>query len=372
MTTILVKDALRASVEAASGGKQTVLYTPKGQATFVNIIAKANSQDLNPALGINGVHPAFKQGDKEIPYLYIGTYQGRVVNGEVLSLPNVDATTYAQTSATLIPLLKAMGSTWHGMTSVEWALIQAMAVKNAYSPLGADVYGKSALDATQYGRRVDGKAAGDTSSSSPRIYTGSGPLSFRHDKKYNGISDLAGNLWERTYGARVVGGEIQLYGAGNEAAQAAAATFGAHAADVAGWYAIDASTGALIPPTHTGSTSTSDYVATTPNSVRAVKSTTNLAANEFYHKDWGTTSLQPPNTLPEAVKNLLELYGVWPTRTGAGLIPVGSTANYNPSASTCMHPVRGKNDIFQFGFANNAETLNTEMGLRPVYYAPLS
>ncbi len=34
--------------------------------------------------------------------------------------------------------------------------------------------------------------------------------------------------------------------------------------------------------------------------------------------------------------------------------------------------VRGKNDIFQFGFANNIEVLNSEMGLRPVYYAPLS
>ncbi|MEG9689016.1 hypothetical protein V6X41_31855, partial [Klebsiella michiganensis] len=136
MTTILVKDALRASVEAASGGKQTVLYTPKGQPTFVNIIPKVSIESLNPALGVSGVHPAFKQGDREIPYLYVGTYQGCVLNGEVLSLPNVDANACNATSATLFPLLKAMGSTWHGMTSVEWALMQAMAVKSRYSPLG--------------------------------------------------------------------------------------------------------------------------------------------------------------------------------------------------------------------------------------------
>ncbi|MGW8231184.1 hypothetical protein ACWGXD_09445, partial [Klebsiella pneumoniae] len=185
MTTILVKDALRASVEAASGGKQTVLYTPKGQPTFVNIIPKVSIESMNPALGISGVHPAFKQGDREIPYLYVGTYQGCVLNGEVLSLPNVDANACNATSATLFPLLKAMGSTWHGMTSVEWALMQAMAVKSRYSPLGADVYGKSALDATQTGRRIDGKEAGDLSSQSPRIYTGSGPVSYRQDKKYN-------------------------------------------------------------------------------------------------------------------------------------------------------------------------------------------
>ena len=63
---------------------------------------------------------------------------------------------------------------------------------------------------------------------------------------------------------------------------------------------------------------------------------------------------------------------MWPSRTGKAIIPPGSTVNYNPGATVCMHPVRGMNDIFQFGFANNTETVNTQMGLRPVYYAPLS
>ena len=38
--TILIKDSLRQSVEAASGGEQTVLYTTKGQPTYMNIIQK--------------------------------------------------------------------------------------------------------------------------------------------------------------------------------------------------------------------------------------------------------------------------------------------------------------------------------------------
>ncbi|MDR8345583.1 hypothetical protein FPK41_21830, partial [Acinetobacter baumannii] len=91
----------------------------------------------------------------------------------------------------------------------------------------------------------------------------------------------------------------------------------------------------------------------TPNSVRAVTKTTGLADNEFYHPAWGGTFVQPQNTLPEAVKNLLELYGVWPSLTGKAIVPAGSTVNYNAGATSCMHPVRGKNDIFQFGFANN-------------------
>jgi hypothetical protein len=51
MTTILVKDALRTSVEAASGGKQTVLYTPKDSRQLWNIIPKVSIESLNPALG---------------------------------------------------------------------------------------------------------------------------------------------------------------------------------------------------------------------------------------------------------------------------------------------------------------------------------
>jgi len=38
MPSIFVKDDLRASVEAASGGRQTVLYTALGQPTYMNII----------------------------------------------------------------------------------------------------------------------------------------------------------------------------------------------------------------------------------------------------------------------------------------------------------------------------------------------
>ncbi|KMK28647.1 hypothetical protein ABW11_07520 [Pluralibacter gergoviae] len=372
MTTILVKDALRAAIEASSGGRQTVMYTSKKQPTFVNIIPKANIQDLNPALGISGVHPAFKQGDKEIPYLYVGTYQGCLLNGEVLSLPNVDANTCNERSTTLLPLLKAMGSTWHAMTSVEWALMQAIGVKNSYNPLGADPFGKSARDSTQAGRRIDGKQPGDTSSQAPRIYTGSGPLSYRHDRKYSGISDLVGNMWERTYGTRVVGGEIQVYGAGNEAALADVSAFGSNAEDADGWYAIHAVTGALIKPTWTGSTRTGDYTPTTPMSVRAVAKTEGLAANEFYQRSWENTAIQPTNTLPDAVKNILELYGVWPTRTANKLLSPWSTVSYNVAAKICMHPARSKDCLFQFGYAGNTESVNTDMGIRPVYYAPLA
>ncbi len=53
---------------------------------------------------------------------------------------------------------------------------------------------------------------------------------------------------------------------------------------------------------------------------------------------------------------------MWPSLTGKAIVPAGSTVNYNAGATSCMHPVRGKNDIFQFGFANNIEVLNSRWG----------
>ncbi|EML3987540.1 hypothetical protein RFG92_005347, partial [Klebsiella pneumoniae] len=86
MTTILIKDALRQSVEAASGGLQTVLYTAKGQPSFMNIIEKFDMSVIDPAL--SGTHPAFIINGTEVSQILVGTYTASLINGELLSLPN--------------------------------------------------------------------------------------------------------------------------------------------------------------------------------------------------------------------------------------------------------------------------------------------
>lgn len=369
MTTILIKDSLRTAIEAASGGAQTVLYTPKGQPTFVNIIPKANIETLNPALGITGVHPAFKSGDKEISQLYIGTYQGSIVNGELLSLPNVDPNARNATLNAAISAAKAIGSTWHVMTNAEFSLLQALSISKGFNSHGQNTI--AGFNSTgEHGRRLGGKAPGEAGNR--YIYTGSGPVSFRHDGNFSGISDIVGNLWERTPGARVVpGGEIQVYGKGNEAAAAGADIFST--SDIsAGWYAFDAVTGALIPVTFTGSIAGGDYVPTTVNSVRVKASATGLAANEFFFGSWASVTVQPTSTLPAAVKSAMELHGLWPTITGAGIMRGSETVQYTPTAISAVHPLRAVAGIFQFGFVGSPSTVVSEQGVRPVYYAPLS
>ena len=85
MTTIIIKDHLRQAIESASGGRQTVLYTPKGQASFVTIFNKVDLKTLNPDL--SGTHPAFIINGKEVSQLFIGTYQGTIIDGELVSQP---------------------------------------------------------------------------------------------------------------------------------------------------------------------------------------------------------------------------------------------------------------------------------------------
>ena len=71
--TFSIKDTYRQSVEAASGGKQTVLYDDKGIPSIMNIIPKlsykavgiGNSEAALPAFNIDGV---------EKDEIFIGTY----------------------------------------------------------------------------------------------------------------------------------------------------------------------------------------------------------------------------------------------------------------------------------------------------------
>lgn len=111
---------------------------------------------------------------------------------------------------------------------------------------------------------------------------------------------------------------------------------------------------------------------TTVNSVRVKASATDLAANEFFFGSWARVTIQPASTLPAAVKSAMELHGLWPTITGAGIARDNETAEYTPSATTAVYPIRSLSGIFQFGLTGSPVEVIIGQGVRPVYYAPLS
>ena len=254
--TINIPDTLRKSVEAASGGRNTVLYTAKGQPCYMVVVPKFNLQDIDASLG-TGTHPAFIVGGVEKSQLFIGQHIGVSRNSEMLSLPGQDPIN-SITHDAAVSLVRANGTGWHLMTNVEWAAIAQWCWKNGFQPRGNSNYGKSSDLATEMGVRQDGVTPG-TASGNARTLTGSGPTSWRHNNTPFGIADLNGNVWEWSPGMRLNAGEIQIM-ADNDAA-ASTADFSAGSA---AWKAIDGATGALVAPGTAGTvkyatSGTADY-----------------------------------------------------------------------------------------------------------------
>ncbi len=243
--TILVKDSLRQSVELASGGLQTVLYTAKGQPTYMNIIQKYDMSTNDASL--SGTHPAFIVDGVEKPEIFIGTYQGRIVGGELLSLPNVEPS-YSTNYTNFLTAARANGNGHHLITNAEWSAVALQCFKDNKQPMGNTYYGRSSEDPLLIGRRADGLNPGDTSGSA-RTLTGSGPVEWRHNGKENGIADLSGNVWEWNSGMRIFNGEIQVIADNN--ASKLAIDLGAASTE---WKAIDGETGNLVTPDGSGTT----------------------------------------------------------------------------------------------------------------------
>lgn len=251
MPSIFIKDDLRASVEAATGGRVTVLYTASGQPSYMNVIPKFKLEDIDASLGA-GVHPAFIVGGQEKSEIFIGQFAGVIKNGELLSLPGVDQSAMKNHDE-FVSIVRANGNGWHLMTNAEWAAIQLWCWKNGFQPRGNTNNGKSSDAGWETARRIDGGTPGDATGV-PRTLTGSGPASWRHDNTASGISDLCGNVWEWSPGLRLVDGEIQII-ANNDAALIGTDLSAASAA----WKAIKASDGSLVAP---GSAGTLKYDAT--------------------------------------------------------------------------------------------------------------
>jgi hypothetical protein len=208
MPTVFIRDTLRASVEAATGGLVTILYDQGGNASYMRVIPKFRCEDIHADLG-TGVHPAFIVGGIEKSYIFVGIVPASVgVDGMAVSIPGNDPwATVDFDAARAACTLK--GSGWHLMTNWEWAAIALLCLKNGFQPRGNTNWGGAHDAAWETAPRYDGAAPFSTQGTA-RTKGGLGPASWRHDNTTAGIADLVGNVWEWQDGMKLVDGQIWM------------------------------------------------------------------------------------------------------------------------------------------------------------------
>ena len=189
--TFSIKDTYRQAVEAASGGKQTVLYDDKGYPSIMNIIPKRSYKDVGLSDSTKAL-PAFMVDDAEKPEIFVGTFMAMVHDGRACSLPGQVPKVYTNMDQA-IAYCRAKGPGWHCMTNAEYAAIALWCKANGYYPRGNNNYG------SDHGYPHE-KCRPGTVGSDGRInlgLTGSGPNSWTHDGTPNG--KLLGIVTSRDY-----------------------------------------------------------------------------------------------------------------------------------------------------------------------------
>jgi hypothetical protein len=185
-TTILIKDSLRASVEAASGGKVTILYddlgNPSHMRRFPPMVIKdlyrqyyASDADWNasPFKAIeNQVHPAFMKNGVQIRELLVGQYLACVIGNRLCSLPGAVPWSWVPYDSAF-EKCKNKGPGWAMNTIYIWGFLQALCLRQKYQPRGNTFCGQNYEVSWETGLREDDRNSGYTDGQ-PATKTGTG------------------------------------------------------------------------------------------------------------------------------------------------------------------------------------------------------
>lgn len=341
-------DDLKLSIEALSGGKNTVLFDDLGMPSVMVPFPKLKMSDLI-AGGSENIHPAFSVDGVEKSVIYVSKYQNIVLNERGYSLPMRDPRASLNFDQA-VTYCRNKGKGWSLTPYSLWSAIALWCRKNGTMPRGNNNYGADHAYGHEKGVPTyyeSGKIA--------RCATGSGPNTWNHNWMPDGIADLNGNVWEWCAGMRLMNGEIQIIPYAN--CMAADASMGASSTL---WKAI-AADGTLVEP---GSAGTLKY--------NYVSGHIQLTSGDITPEDtWrGDTyqnmTLDSALTVPEIAKALL-IYpdepggdyggdGHYMNNSGERLPFCGGHWNYTSNAG-----------VFGVGLNNPRSDSSTRIGFRSAY-----
>lgn len=325
-------DDLKLSIEALSGGKNTVLFDDLGMPSVMVPFPKLKMSDLI-AGGSKNIHPAFSVDGVEKSVIYVSKYQNIVLNERGYSLPMRDPRASLNFDQA-VTYCRNKGKGWSLTPYSLWSAIALWCRKNGTMPRGNNNYGADHA----YGHEK-GVPTYYESRKIARCATGSGPNTWNHNWMPDGIADLNGNVWEWCAGIRLMNGEIQIIPYAN--CMAADASMGASSTL---WKAI-AADGTLVEP-GTAGTLKYNYV-----SGHIQLTSGDITPEDTWRGDtYQNMTLDSALTVPEIAKALL----IYPDEPGGDY---GGDGHYMNNSGERMPLCGGR-----WNYASNAGVFGVYLG----------